>query len=135
MTNWRPWVESIEEKIMSSNSISNNQASSKRFASIMNTTINAVIQDAANQRAQSSFNDDLQRNGIFADEEHDFLESSTKLTASLTRHTANKEVKKPREEFDDDDLYVFMDEDYQDDLRLSDAMIFDDMSRSSMSDF
>ncbi|MFZ6713353.1 MULTISPECIES: hypothetical protein [unclassified Undibacterium] len=120
---------------MSSNSISNNQVSSKRFASIMNTTINAVIQDAAKQRAQSSFNDDIQRNGIFADEEHDFLESSTKLTASLTRNAANKEVKKPREEFDDDDLYVFMDEDYQDDLRLSDAMIFDDMARSSMSDF
>ncbi|MFZ6874709.1 hypothetical protein ACO0LF_21835 [Undibacterium sp. Di27W] len=123
---------------MSSNSISNNQVSSKRFASIMNTTINSVIQDAANKKAQSSFNDNIQRNGIFADEEHDFLESSTKLkelTTSLTHNAAKKEAKKSKEEFDDDDLYVFMDEDYQDDLRLSDAMIFDDMARSSMSDF
>ncbi|PXX46792.1 hypothetical protein [Undibacterium pigrum] len=120
---------------MSSNSISNSQASSKRFASIMNTTINAVIQDAANKRAQSSFNDDIQRNGIFADEEHDFLESSTKLTASLTRNATKKEAKKSREEFDDDELFEFMDEEYQDDLRLSDAMIFDGMTRSSLSDF
>ena len=114
---------------MSSNYVSNKQDSSKRIAPIMNTTITSVIQDDASKKMKTPINNDIQRKGIFSDTENDFFETSEKLKASFTRIA----VKNTSEEFNDDDLYVFMDEDYQDDQRLSDTKIFDDIAKSSMS--
>ncbi|MFZ6658111.1 hypothetical protein [Undibacterium sp. TJN19] len=123
---------------MSARSTRNRPCQSKIMASIMHTTINSLIHEAAaNKKTQTAFNKDAQRKGIFARSEYDLYEADDYFTESPTRN--KNDMRRPMdvddEDFQDEDLYIFLDEDYQDDLHLSDAVISDDNGEAIDVDF